>query len=296
MTRRALALRFLLAAMVPLGTLAPSAPAIGQAWIGQIVGDMIAREQAAQQEAACRAGQAMPDSEIAETRASAYAAIDGYWKAVGGGAPADVSPFYQADRKLSWVGGGITLNAAGLRNVIDPLAQQGAALDARPLAYVRAGDGSTVHGQWAVRRADGHLIGTLDAHFRRASGQWKLTDLTVYPATEYVEPLVQYCHSVGDVLPYRVESTTQARAYLVKRADKLKAKADKAQAAADKAAARNSDAALLRDARALADAARAKSDGASKAAQDAIAANEQALADAKAAADTRAAAIAALKG
>ncbi len=296
MTKQALALRFVLAAMLPLGTLALSAPAIGQAWIGQMVGDMIAQQRAAELEAACRGGQAMPDSEIAETRASAYAAIDGYWKAVRGGTPADVSPFFQADRKLSWVGGGMTLNAAGLRNVTDPLAQQGAALDAKPLAYFRSGDGSTVHGQWAVRRADGHLIGTLDAHFRRALGQWKLADLRVYPATEYVEPLVQYCHVVGDVLPYRVESTTQARAYLTKRADKLKVKADKAQAAADKAAARNSDAALLRDQRALADAARAKSDDATKAAQAAIAANEQALADTKAAADARAAAIAALKG
>ena len=296
MRKRILAQRFALTIVLPMLAAVASEPANAQAWIGEMVGNMIAQEQAAQREAACMGGAAMPDSEIAETRASAFAAMNGYWNAVRSGAPADVTPFYRDDRKASWRSGGSALDGVALHKLTDPLAQSGAVFDATPLAYFRSGDGSSVHGQWAVRRADGKLIGTLDAAFSRTAGQWKLSDLTVYSATEYVEPLVQYCHKVGDVLPYRVASTTQARDYLVKRADRLKAKADKASAAVDQAVARTKDEAILRDKRALADAARAKSVAASQAALEAIAANERANADAKAAADKRAAAIAALKG
>jgi hypothetical protein len=296
MRKRFLARHFTLAVALPMLAIVASEPANAQAWIGEMVGNMIAQEQAIQREAACMGGTAMPDSEIAETRASAFAAMDGYWNAVRSGAPADVIPFYRDARKASWRAGGTALDGAALHKLTDPLAQTGAVFDATPLAYLRSGDGSSVHGQWAVRRADGGLIGTLDAAFSRSAGQWKLGDLTVYSATEYVEPLVQYCHKVGDVLPYRVASTTQARDYLVKRADRLKAKADKASAALDHAIARTKDEATLRDKRALADAARAKSLAASQAALEAIAANERANADAKAAADKRAAAIAALKG
>ena len=288
--------RYVLAAGLPMLALFASESARAQAWIGQVVGNMIAQEQAAQQEAACMGGADMPDTEIAETRPSAFAAMNGYWGAVRGGTPADVAAFYQGDRKVSWSAAGATVSGAGLHRVTDPLAQPSAILDAQPLAYLRAGDGTSVHGQWAVRHADGRLIGTLDAAFRRATGQWKLSDLTIYSAREYVEPLVQYCHKVGDVLPYRIASTARSRDYLLKRADRLKAKADKAIAAANAAAERNSDATALQAKRAVADAARAKSDIASKAAQEAVAANELAMTDAKAAEATRTAAIAALKG
>ena len=286
--------RCALAATMPLLGLVKS-QAHAQAWIGQVVGNMIAQQQAAQQEAACMGGAAMPDSEIAETRASTFTAINGYWNAVRGGGAADVASFYQGDRKVSWTARGTTLSDAALHKVTDPLAQSGAVLDAQPTAYFRSGDGSSVRGQWAVRRADGRMIGTLDAAFRRAAGIWKLSDLTVYPATEYVEPLVQYCHRVGDVLPYRIASSGHMRDYLVKRADKMKAKADKAMAAADQAETRGGEGSYLQEKRILADAARAKSEEATRAAMAAIADNEHALADAKAAADTRAAAIAALK-
>lgn len=268
-----------------------SGAAHGQAWIGQMVGDMIARQQAAVQEQACMTGAPMPDSEVAETRATALAAMSGYWGAVSVGGTANVAPYYQIDKKAKWVSGSTIVPLAGLSRVTDPFAVGGATLDTNPLAFFRAGDGSTVRGQWAVRRSDGGLVGTYDAGFRRAAGAWKLVDLTLIPATSYVEPLVQYCHKAGDVLPYRVSWTTSQRSYLEARATKLEAKAVKAQAAANKAVGASESAALTR--KRAADAA-TKAKGAREEARLAGEANDRALADAKAVDAARVAGQAAL--
>lgn len=263
-----------------------SGAAHGQAWIGQVVGDMIARQQAAIQEHACMTGTPMPDSEVSETRATALAAMNGYWVAVRAGGASNVSPYYQPDKKAKWISGSTVVPLAGLTRITDPFAVEGAALDPNPLAYFRAGDGSTVRGQWAVRRGDGSLVGSYDAAFRRVAGTWKLVELTLIPAKTYVEPLVQYCHKPGDVLPYRVSWTTSQRRYLEGRAAKLEAKAAKAQAAADKAVGSSESAALTR--KRAADAV-TKATGAREEARLAREANELALADAKAAEAARAA-------
>lgn len=146
-----------------------SAPAHAQAWIGQVVGDMIAQQQAMALEQACRMGTPMPPEEINETRASALASINGYWAAVRQGT-ANVTPYFHPDSKSKWIAGGKTLGAAALTRIADPFARDDASLDASPIIYFRAGDGRTVGGQWAVRRADASLIGTYVALFRRAEG------------------------------------------------------------------------------------------------------------------------------
>lgn len=277
--------RFSVAALA-LATGMAGTPAHAQAWIGQVVGDMIAQQQALEREHACRMGTAMPPEEIEETRATTLAAMNGYWEAVRRGGVANVSTVYQLDGKAKWTSGGKTLGMAGLTGVTDPFATEGAVLDAAPIAYFRAGDGRTVGGQWAVRRADASLIGTYSAMFRRTAGVWRLSELTLVPATSYVEPLVQYCHQFGDVLPYRVTWTTRERGLVERRAAKLEAKAVKAAAAASKGASSAEEAGLLQR-RAEESAARAKRER--EAARAIAEANEQALADAKAAEAARAA-------
>ena len=256
-----------------------SAPAHAQAWIGQVVGDMMAQQRAIELEQACRTGTPMPPDEIDETRASTRASINGYWNAVRQGT-ANVVPYYQPDGKAKWIAGGKTVGLAGLTRVTDPFVGNGAALDATPIAYFRAGDGRSVGGQWVVRNADSSLIGTYDALFRRTEGVWRLSELSLIPAGSYVEPLVQYCHTVGDVLPYRVSWTTRQRALLEARAAKLEAKAAKAREAAAKGS-RSDEEAVLIQKRAVDAAERARR--AREAARLAAEANELALADAKAA-------------
>ncbi len=209
--------------------------ASAQAWIGQIVGNMMANAQAAQQEQNCMTGTPMPDSEIAETRATAQASITGYWQAVQSGQNANVAKFFSTGKKTQWVSGKNIIGLAGLNKVQDPFGSPGAVLDQTPLAYFRSGDGGTVHGQWRVRRADGALLGTYDAAFKRTGGTWLLSDLQLLSSAEPVYPLVQYCHKRDDVLPYRLTLTENGRTYTERRAVKMSAKAEKAKAEAEKA-------------------------------------------------------------
>lgn len=208
----------------------------GQIWIGQIVGDIIAQQQAAAHEHACRTGAPMPDSEITETRATAEASITGYWQAVQSGQPAKVAKYFSAGKKSQWVSGENIVGLTGFSKVQDPFAQQGAALNRTPLAYLRSGDGGTVHGLWQVRGAGGALIGTYDAAFKRSGGTWLLSDLQLLGASQPVYPLVQYCHKRDDVLPYRLSWSESNVAFAERRATKLAAKADKAKIEADKLA------------------------------------------------------------
>lgn len=262
-----------------------AAPANAQIWIGQIVGDMAAQAEAARLESLCMSGTPMPDKEIEETRESAYATMQGYWQAVSAGQETDISSFYKNSKKIRWNSGESRIAKAAPVSITDPFANNGAALDAQPIDYFRSGDGSTLGGRWRVKNADGSLIGTYDVEMRRVLDKWKLSELTLTPANEFVEPLVQYCHKRGDVLPHRLKTTEQVKAYTEKRAAKMAAKADKAELKAKKAEAKaetsNSSRAeemakLRRD---KATRAAEKADEAEQKKQEAIAAFDKARAD-----------------
>ena len=273
-----------------------SGPAHAQAWIGQVVGDMMAQGAAAQREQACMTGTAMPDSEVAETRPSAAAAMTGYWQAVrGGGGSANVTAFYQAEGKVGWKSGETNLGLPALTRVSDPFAAPGNDMESAPIGYVRSGDGRTVRGQWRVKRADGSTAGIYDALFRRVDGTWKLSQLTLLSPREYAEPVVQFCHKPNDVLPYRLNYTQTMRTMLTKRADRLRAKAVSARSDADRIAGKG-DAAATAEARQRADQAEEKARKAAIEAENSVTANEQAKADAAAADAARAAAVAQFGG
>ena len=93
--------------------LAQPGSASAQAWIGQIVGDMMAREAAYAAEMRCMAGEAMPPNEVAEARDPAPALMRGYWTAVSAGqSPAAA---FQINRKTSWTSGSTVLHQARLK-------------------------------------------------------------------------------------------------------------------------------------------------------------------------------------
>lgn len=275
--------------------LAGAGAAHAQAWIGAVVGNMIAQENAARLEQACMTGTPMPPSEIEETRATANAAIRGYWSAVQGGHAANVAAFYQNDNKAAWTSGPSTVRLAGLAQIIDPFAATtSASLADAPLGYVRSGDGATVRGAWQVRDAHGTPIGTYDAMFRRSSGVWRLSRLILLSSRDYVEPVIQYCHKPNDVLPYRVANSQMMRDYATKRAEKLRLKADKARADADHAAAKYPGDAATLEISQRAEMAETKAKTAAEEARLSVAANETAKADASAAEAEKQATIARL--
>jgi hypothetical protein len=270
-----------------LGALCGTAQA--QIWIGQIVGNMIAQEAAAQREEACMTGTAMSDKEVAEARSPALATMQGYFADAKAGV--SFEPRFQPDKKSLWTGGGASpgVGVAGMSRQHDGMAGGDTVLEATPLGFVRAGDGSSAFGQWLVRDPAGKKVGTYSALFTRRAGIWRLSTLGQSPAAAYVDPVVQYCHKPGDVLPYRLSSTK----WLREAAEKRVAKAEKRAREAD---ARAADPKAPVDARERADSLGRQLARQREALDSARAAEAQAQADAKAAEDAKAAATASLGG
>lgn len=208
-------------------------PASAQAWIGQIVGDMMAQGAAAQREAACMTGTAMPPEEVTEARTPALAVIQAYYASAGG--DGRISPHFNLDKRTRWINGEAGAGMAELDRQRDPFARGGLALDPAPLGFVRAGDGASAMGQWVVRDAAGVVAGTYTGRFTRNAGVWRLSTLQLTPARQYADPVEQYCHSAGDVLPYRLANSRWTREQAERRVAKATAKAARADAALAKA-------------------------------------------------------------
>lgn len=208
-------------------------PAQAQAWIGLMVGNMMAQQQAYQEEMACQAGTAMVPKEVAEAADPAPALIQGYWSAVQGG-QAPLASFI-VDKNARWTAGATVLDQKTLAAIKDPFAQSGNSLNIQPVALVRAGDGASAQAQWQVRDSAGKLVGTYNAVLRRRAGTWLLSSLELVDNKTWVDPVVQYCHKPGDVLGYRLTNTRSVAAYAEKRLAKAQKKEAEARAKADKA-------------------------------------------------------------
>ncbi len=200
-----------------------------QAWIGLMVGNMMSQQAAYAQEVACMTGTAMVDKEVAEASTPAPGLMRSYWQAVSAGtAPTSV---FLIDKKTRWVSAGQELTQTNLGTLLDPFARSGGSLVEAPIGFARAGDAQTALGQWVVRDSAGKRIGTYQGLLRRKGGQWLFSALTLVGAKEWGDPVMQYCHTPGDVLPYRVTSAK----FGLERAIKQEAKAADAQAKVEKA-------------------------------------------------------------
>lgn len=195
-----------LAVTIALGPLALTpVAAMAQAWIGQVVGDMMAQQAAAAQELACMKGQAMPPNEVAEAGGPAPAVMRAYWDAVKAGQSPAAS--FIIDRRTRWNHGPTAIDRGGIARIRDPFAASGLVLVEQPVGFVRAGDANTALGQWAVTDAAGRRSGTYQALLRRQQGRWLISTLELVDATRWIDPVVQYCHAPSDVLPLRVTHT-----------------------------------------------------------------------------------------
>ncbi len=208
-----------------------------QAWIGLMVGEMMARDAAYQQEMACMGGAAMPDSEVREASDQAPALLGGYWTAVSAGTSPIAS--FKLDRKTRWSYAGQSADQAQLATIRDPFASGETTFSEIPIGFVRAGDGSSALGQWVVRDGQDHVIGTYQALLRRRGGTWLISTLELTGRFEWIDPVVQYCHLPGDVLPHRVkhaaailQGATEQEARAVRRYDEAAAQDMAAQQAA----------------------------------------------------------------
>ena len=215
--------------------IAPS-QAYGQAWIGLMVGDMMAQQHQAMMEAQCMNGVPMKDVKVEDAQAPSIAMMQDYWRTVSASSTANVSTHFHPDTKRArWASGGVTKALAGLTAVSDPFPRASLVMDRAPVAFFRAGDGQTAAGQWIVRDAAGKRGGTYNAIFDRKAGVWKLQQLDLVDGKTYAPTLLQYCHKLDDVLPYRVSNSGWLKTFTEKRFAKGDAKAKAAEAEAAKA-------------------------------------------------------------
>lgn len=130
---------------------ASSAPAFGQAWIGQVVGQMAAQQAAAAQEAACRQGTPASDKTQAWALSSSEEAMAAYLQLSPSSKPSALGKVFALKREdASWKGPDGTKV---------PLTQVSARLEGpKPklerTAFVVAGDGTSARGIWKATWAE----------------------------------------------------------------------------------------------------------------------------------------------
>ena len=202
-------------------------PAMAQAWIGEMVGNMMAQQQAAANEAACMRGTPPAESERVEALGPANAQLHSYFKAMQSGS-APRSAFFHLDKKTAWSNGTTRLDRKSLDTGSDPLAAPATVLAEQPHAFHRSYLDASALGQWAVRDTAGRTVGVYNALFVRRAGAWKLRSLNLEDGSSYSGPVAQFCHEPGDVLPYRIQNATMRQEFHGTRLAKAQARHAKA--------------------------------------------------------------------
>jgi len=212
--------RILLAsAMGAAAMLGTAQQAQGQAWIGQIVGDMMAQQQAAENTRLCRTGSSPVEKEIIEAQTPANATMQAYFAGQQNGT-APRSSFFAIDKHTAWSHDGKSLDQVSIDQGTDGLAAQGNVIAEQPYAFYRSFLHARAIGQWPVRDEAGNVIGVYNGFFVRRQGDWILRKLTLEDADDYSGPVEQFCDEPGDVLTYRIESSSAAMEYHDKRRTK----------------------------------------------------------------------------
>ncbi|HEY0148958.1 MAG TPA: hypothetical protein VGB70_08120 [Allosphingosinicella sp.] len=195
--------------------------------VAAAIGNTIANMAAAEAENRCMSGQPLNDKEVGEARTGGEAAMRQYLQLAAKGAKADArAAFARKPKHQIWSAGGTQGSAA---SVDDPLARRAAAGEAvlAPLGLVRAGDGGSALGIWALNaKAGGQPLGYYETAFRREAGVWKLSRLTLVEGGAAPALATQYCHKLGDVEPYVAAMAERDAKRALKKSQKAAARAE----------------------------------------------------------------------
>lgn len=220
-------------AALALTLVAIAGPVHPQTMASQVHSRLVNRVMAqhrAETEYECMQGKSMPKVDIFTAYPAAVDAVRGYWDAVKAGSPVSVAPHFHVSSNAAWRTGTLNVPMTLEAKVADPFVVPGAQLAAEPLRTFRAGKESSLHTQWEVRGAAGELIGTYDAGLVYKNSIWRLHTIELIDAKRYVEPIVQYCHDVGDVILFRLNSAEDRIRYNTEHAARMTENADTADA------------------------------------------------------------------
>ena len=184
------------ALLVGLALGAAPRQAAAQAWIGQMAGEMAARDAAIAREKACRAGQPAAPNEVTNATTKADALMGSYFALTStsnGGAVGKV--FDMKTTTTTWKSpeGAVAVTALGAR------------LDAptpklTPVAFVVGGDAMTARGIWSASEADGGPVTAVYAVDFMAEPNllygfsWRIWHMTVLAGGAAPTVPGAYCH------------------------------------------------------------------------------------------------------
>ncbi|MEI6484998.1 MAG: hypothetical protein WCO11_01895 [Sphingomonadales bacterium] len=175
-----------------------AAPAAAQAWIGTMVGNMIAQQQAAAAEAACKAGTPAAEKVQAFALASSEAAMAGYAALTPASKPTGLKTIFALkDKDVSWKDEG---GPAPIPAFLAKLPASPASLTR--VAFVVAGDGTTARGIWKVAvpgQPDANRWYAVDlkgAPGRNmwGGGEWRIWHFAQFSGAEPPPAPAAYCH------------------------------------------------------------------------------------------------------
>ena len=195
---------------------------------------MVAADMRAANEHSCMTGTPRKQEKVEKARESAIQTMQTYFAAMKNGS-APRSAFFVLRKETLWTAGSKSVGRKQIDQPTDFLAALGTELIVEPVSFVRSGLDANALGQWQVLAESGDLAGTYTAFFVRKRGQWKFRQLTLSRADEYIDPVVQYCHEQGDILPYRLRHAERQVAYWGRRILKAEAKLERYEARALKA-------------------------------------------------------------
>lgn len=172
---------------------APGA-ASAQAWIGAMAGNMVAQQQAAAQEAACRNGAPAPEPAVANARVKTGELMTAYLGLTGRSRARDIQKVFARRDDASWA------DASGPV----PVLQLGERLDApaptlTPVSFVVGGDVGSARGVWSAADESGTVVAWYAVDFLGTPGfwggsSWRVWHMTVFPADQQPEAAGAYCH------------------------------------------------------------------------------------------------------
>jgi hypothetical protein len=188
-----------LSALTGLGLLVlTTTPAHAQAWIGQIAGDMAARQAAAQREAACRNGTPATPKEQAHALTTSEAALAAYAQLGPQSSPKALGKIFALKQPgLSWKD---ETGPAGIPEFLTRLDGRRATLER--IAFVVAGDATTARGIWKASWADApdrtvwyavDLVGSPGRNMW-GGGDYRIWHFSQFSGSEAPPAPAAYCH------------------------------------------------------------------------------------------------------
>ncbi len=191
-------------------------PAFAQAWIGEFAGRLYTERKQAERESACMYGKIPERAEIDEAINSADNSMQFYWKTVRSRPTALLGSMFHKGKGASWSIDNDVIAITPYASVVDPFAADNGNSIIPGLRFILAGDEATARGRWFIKNREGRVIGAYDAILKRSNSVWRFWQLKLITTPNALEPLVQYCHQLGDVQKYRFKLADMAHADAVK--------------------------------------------------------------------------------